>query len=241
MTTTNDSSSTNESGPHQYTVPLNDTQEREGPTLLQTIKAYQFHGVTPTGERWSIPRAHTTHEQDHATSTDLFLSNRLLFVKKKRKIDLSNIFLSVDVPEVQMLTFGLKISIRFYLEIHSSASMTTDSTDKSRSDSNKLEGPMVVAINGDFELQNTDDYTAKRQLGGTNESSKKSSENREQTSHSQLTIAPSPRKESKDDDKTPRTALPQQSTSLLSRPKSSSSSLGSTGKSIGKTSTRPMR
>lgn len=112
--------------------------------------------------------------------------------------------------------------------------------EKSRSDSNKVEGQMVVAINGDFEIQNADDYTAKHQLGRTNESSKKTSENQEQTSNSQVTITPSPRKDSKDDDKTPRSALPQQSALLLNRPKSSSSSLGSTGKSIGKTPTRPM-
>jgi hypothetical protein len=42
----------NDSSPHQYTVPLNDVQPKEGPTLLQQLKALQFHGIQ-IGERWS--------------------------------------------------------------------------------------------------------------------------------------------------------------------------------------------
>ena len=42
-----------DTNPHQYTVPLNDTQPKEGPTLLEQLKAMQFHGAMPVGERWS--------------------------------------------------------------------------------------------------------------------------------------------------------------------------------------------
>ena len=38
-----------ENSPHEYTVPLNDTQPKEGPTLLQKVKAMQFHGGPPVG------------------------------------------------------------------------------------------------------------------------------------------------------------------------------------------------
>jgi hypothetical protein len=38
---------------HEYTVPLNDTQPKEGLTLLQHIKALQFHGTIPIDERWA--------------------------------------------------------------------------------------------------------------------------------------------------------------------------------------------
>ena len=51
-----------ETNPHQYTVPLNDTQPKEGPTLLQQLKAMQFHGVQPTGERWSSTRSNGTND-----------------------------------------------------------------------------------------------------------------------------------------------------------------------------------
>ena len=61
---TSASASTTESGGHQYTVPLNDTQEREGPTLLQTIKAYQFHGIPPAGEHWTASRAQPVPARD---------------------------------------------------------------------------------------------------------------------------------------------------------------------------------
>jgi hypothetical protein len=43
----------NDNNPHEYTVPLNDTQPKEGPTLLQQLKAMQFHGIPMIGERWS--------------------------------------------------------------------------------------------------------------------------------------------------------------------------------------------
>jgi hypothetical protein len=38
---------------HEYTVPLNDTQTKEGLSLLEQIKALQFHGANPIGERWA--------------------------------------------------------------------------------------------------------------------------------------------------------------------------------------------
>ena len=43
----------NDDSPHEYTVPLNDMTPKEGPTLVQQLKAMQFHGIPPTGERWS--------------------------------------------------------------------------------------------------------------------------------------------------------------------------------------------
>ena len=43
----------NESSTHEYTVPLNDTQPRQGPTLLQQLKAMQFYGAPSPGDPWS--------------------------------------------------------------------------------------------------------------------------------------------------------------------------------------------
>ena len=42
-----------EKAPHEYTVPLNDTQPKEGPTIVERIRAVQFHGALPTNEQWS--------------------------------------------------------------------------------------------------------------------------------------------------------------------------------------------
>jgi hypothetical protein len=60
-TSTNTTSSQNESNPHEYTVPLNDTQPKEGPTLLEQIKAMQFHGGALIGERRPITNTKTTN------------------------------------------------------------------------------------------------------------------------------------------------------------------------------------
>lgn len=49
----NTTQSQHENPAHQYTVPLNDIQPREGPSMLDKIKAVQFHGASPTSERWS--------------------------------------------------------------------------------------------------------------------------------------------------------------------------------------------
>lgn len=43
----------NDDNPHEYTVPLNDTQPKDGPSLLETLKAKQFHGVSLPGNRWT--------------------------------------------------------------------------------------------------------------------------------------------------------------------------------------------
>ncbi|CAF1118070.1 unnamed protein product [Rotaria sordida] len=42
-----------ETSTHEYTVPLNDTQPKEGLTLLQQIKALQFHNAQLINERWA--------------------------------------------------------------------------------------------------------------------------------------------------------------------------------------------
>lgn len=73
--TSDASDSKQEPHPHQYTVPLNDTQAREGPTLLETLRARQFHGITPTGEPWSIPRAHVIHAPDQDKSMSSYLTD----------------------------------------------------------------------------------------------------------------------------------------------------------------------
>ncbi|CAF5083787.1 unnamed protein product, partial [Rotaria socialis] len=36
-------------------------QPKEGPTLLQQLKAMQFHGVPPTGDRWSSVNSNKTN------------------------------------------------------------------------------------------------------------------------------------------------------------------------------------
>jgi hypothetical protein len=51
----------NENSPHEYTVPLNDTKPREGPSLVEQLKAMQFHGVPPIGERWSSITSNPTN------------------------------------------------------------------------------------------------------------------------------------------------------------------------------------
>lgn len=60
-TSTDATSPQNENNTHQYTVPLNDTQPREGPTLTETLRAIQFQGKMPTGPRWSSHVSHTTN------------------------------------------------------------------------------------------------------------------------------------------------------------------------------------
>lgn len=60
-TSTNATSPQNENNTHEYTVPLNDTQPRDGPTLTQTLRAMQFHGIQPTGPRWAAPMSHPTN------------------------------------------------------------------------------------------------------------------------------------------------------------------------------------
>ena len=47
----------------QYTVPLNDTTPKEGPTLLQQLKAMQFHGISPFGERLPSTNPHKTKQE----------------------------------------------------------------------------------------------------------------------------------------------------------------------------------
>ncbi|CAF0810217.1 unnamed protein product [Rotaria sordida] len=59
----------NENNSLEYTVPLNDTEPKEGPTLLQQLKAMQFHGVPPTGERWSSTNPNRTNSS--STREDL--------------------------------------------------------------------------------------------------------------------------------------------------------------------------
>jgi hypothetical protein len=46
-------SSRSDNDTHEYTVPLNDTQPKTGLTLLEQIKALQFQGTLPPGERWA--------------------------------------------------------------------------------------------------------------------------------------------------------------------------------------------
>ncbi len=51
---TSSTSARNENTTHEYTVPLNDTKPKDGPTLIEQIKALQFHNTPPTDERWAI-------------------------------------------------------------------------------------------------------------------------------------------------------------------------------------------
>ncbi|CAF3345152.1 unnamed protein product [Rotaria socialis] len=46
-------SSRSDTSSHEYTVPLNDTQPRDGLTLLQQIKALQFHNEHTTSGPWA--------------------------------------------------------------------------------------------------------------------------------------------------------------------------------------------
>ena len=47
---------------HEYTVPLNDTQPKQGPTLTEKIKDMQFHGIPLTGERWLSTTSHSMND-----------------------------------------------------------------------------------------------------------------------------------------------------------------------------------
>ena len=46
-------SSSTENGTHEYTVPLNDLQPKQGPSLTEQIKAAQFYGIFPGNDRWA--------------------------------------------------------------------------------------------------------------------------------------------------------------------------------------------
>lgn len=109
-------SSQQEANPHEYTVPLNDTQPREGPSMLDKIKAVQFHGASPSGEHWS---SHPATVSEDLTSTNSSKRNQM------------------------------------------------DNTNEQESKQTKSSSPsnrMVVSINGQFQLQDEDDYTAKKGL-----------------------------------------------------------------------------
>lgn len=75
--TTATTSPRSDTGSHEYTVPLNDTQPKEGLTLLQQIKALQFHNMNLTADRWAA--AADDQNNEHST-------NHEGIVKKKRLI-----------------------------------------------------------------------------------------------------------------------------------------------------------
>ena len=106
-------SPSNEPSTHEYTVPLNDTQPRQGPTLLQQLKAMQFYGAQSTGDPWSNGANHANDSHSSIRSNENDYSDY-----------------SEETPN-----------------------LTTSSTASQKS--------MIVAINGRFDLQHADDYTAK--------------------------------------------------------------------------------
>ncbi|CAF0929596.1 unnamed protein product [Rotaria sp. Silwood1] len=75
----------NENNPVEYTVPLNDTQPKEGPTIVQQLRAMQFHGVPPVGERWSSSNLNKTN--DSSTRED----SSLLKSKSSNNTDINDI------------------------------------------------------------------------------------------------------------------------------------------------------
>ena len=91
---------------HEYTVPLNDTQPKQGPTLLEQLKAMQFYGSPGMTDSWLNGVNHV--DENHS-------SNR------------------INDPDVSNLTTSIT----------------------------STEQPMIVAINGKFDLQNPTDYLAK--------------------------------------------------------------------------------
>lgn len=67
---TSEASETKDEGDrHQYTVPLNDTQPREGPTLLQQLKSVQFHGGALPSDQWGSTRAHSSNKDEKTEGT----------------------------------------------------------------------------------------------------------------------------------------------------------------------------
>ena len=60
---TNMNSPRSETSVHEYTVPLNDTQPKEGLTLLQQLKALQFHDTPSINKRWAIT-TNNSNDQD---------------------------------------------------------------------------------------------------------------------------------------------------------------------------------
>jgi hypothetical protein len=119
-----------ETSAHEYTVPLNDTQPKEGPSLLEQIKALQFHGTLPTSQRWA-----TT-----ANSS----SNQEGFI---------------------FYFFGEKISKNILDDfVLKSNENNMDNQDKKS---------MIVSINGQFDLRDEDDYTAKHNPKSTNDDNNK--------------------------------------------------------------------
>ncbi|CAF2411361.1 unnamed protein product [Rotaria sp. Silwood2] len=60
---------------HEYTVPLNDTQPKEGLTLLQQIKALQFHNIPPTNERWASTANNVNNDNSLYREDDVSVSS----------------------------------------------------------------------------------------------------------------------------------------------------------------------
>ncbi|CAF1409267.1 unnamed protein product [Adineta steineri] len=113
--------SRNEDKAQEYTIPLNDTLPKEGPTLLEQIKALQFNNPSSTDERWATAASNDNlenREDDKSASS-------------KKTIETNN--------EIEDITDPI-------------------STRKS----------MIVSVNGQFALQDEDDYTAKKSHSTTN-------------------------------------------------------------------------
>lgn len=53
-----------ENGTHEYTVPLNDLQPKQGLSLTDQIKAAQFYGILPSNDRWATNANEISSNQD---------------------------------------------------------------------------------------------------------------------------------------------------------------------------------
>lgn len=88
---------------------------------------------------------------------------------------------------------------------------------------------MVVAINGEFRLQNEDDYVAKQQLGSNDSNNNNNSEKKTSNGPTKPTFVPTPPSEAKPRNDSLKPQAPSRSYSGLTRPKSSDSSRRTNG------------
>ena len=58
----------NATGKHEYTVPLNDIQPRQGPTLTEQLKALQFYGIPLPDKSWAALESQPAlvHSSEHS-------------------------------------------------------------------------------------------------------------------------------------------------------------------------------
>ncbi|CAF0975606.1 unnamed protein product [Rotaria sp. Silwood1] len=102
-----------ETSTHEYTVPLNDTQPREGLTLLQQIKALQFHNTPPSDERWASTANNVNNDDSLNREDDISVSSCKSNENNNDTQDMSKVISNSTVSKKSMV---VAVNGRFNLQ-----------------------------------------------------------------------------------------------------------------------------